>query len=93
VLLDRALGSADEPVTLIGMSVSGLTTDDFLQLELEVDDGDILRAGSSLDLRQRALDSSVDDIRERFGQGLLKIGGTGRPGMVSDDFRKLAEHS
>jgi DNA polymerase IV len=93
VLLDRALGGADEPVTLIGMSVSGLTTDDFLQLELEVDGGDILRPGSSLDLRQRSLDASVDDIRDRFGQGLLKLGAASRKGMVNDDFRKLAEHS
>ena len=41
-------------MTLVGMSLSNLTTDDYLQLELEVDTGDVLRAGSGLDLKRRA---------------------------------------
>jgi DNA polymerase-4 len=92
-LLRRAIGSEMSPVTLVGLSVSNLTTDDFLQLELDVDDGDILRAGSSLDLKRRALDASVDDVRERFGRDLLRLGAARPRGVVSEEFRRLAEHS
>lgn len=91
-LLKRALGKSDgEPVTLIGLSVSNLTTNRHLQLELEIDDGDVLRSGSAADLRRRLLDSSVDEIRDRFGRDLLRYGLSGRG--VSDEFRRLAERS
>ena len=93
VLLRRATEGEDEPVTLVGMSVSNLTTDDFLQLELEVDAGDVLRAGSSLDLKRRALDASVDDVRERFGRELVRLGAAPKRGVISEEFRRLAEHS
>lgn len=83
--------SDGEPVTLIGMSVSNLTTDTVVQLELEVDDGDVLRSGSAADLRRRRLDVSVDALRERFGRDLVRYGTAGR-GM-DDDFRRLAEKS
>jgi DNA polymerase-4 len=91
-LVRRALDVSDgERVTLIGLSVSNLTTADILQLELEVDDGDVLRAGSSEDLRRRSLDESVDAIRERFGRELLRYGTAGR--RMNDEFRRLAEKS
>lgn len=91
-LLRRSLEVSDgEPVTLIGMSVSNLTTDTVVQLELEVDDGDVLRSGSAADLRRRRLDVSVDALRERFGRDLVRYGTAGR-GM-DDDFRRLAEKS
>ncbi len=93
VLLQRAIEGQDEPVTLVGLSVSNLTTDDFLQLELEVDGGDVLRSGSGLDLKRRALDASVDGVRERFGRQLLKLGTGAGPGVTSEEFRQLAEHS
>jgi DNA polymerase-4 len=93
VLLHRAIAGEEEPVTLVGMSLSNLTTDDFLQLELEVDPGDVLRAGSGIDLKRRALDTSVDVIRERFGRGLLKLGSAPDRGVTSEEFRQLAEHS
>jgi DNA polymerase-4 len=93
VLLRRAIDGDEEPVTLVGMSLSNLTTDDFLQLELEVDPGDVLRAGSGIDLKRRALDASVDVIRERFGRGLLKLGLSPDRGMTPEEFRQLAEHS
>ena len=92
-LLDRAIEGRDEPVTLVGMSVSNLTTDTHVQLELAVDDGDVLRAGSAQDLRRRALDMSVDEVRERFGRTLVKYGNTPERGVVSEEFRKLAERS
>ncbi len=93
VLLTRAVESQEEPVTLVGLSVSNLTTDDFLQLELDVDPGNVLRAGSGVDLKHRALDASVDGIREKFGRQLLKLGVAAERGVASEEFRQLAEHS
>jgi DNA polymerase-4 len=93
VLLRRAVEGESEPVTLVGMSLSNLTTDDYLQLELEVDPGDVLRAGSTMDLKRRALDASVDEIRERFGRDLLKLGSAPDRGVTPEEFRRLAEHS
>ncbi len=80
-------------MTLVGMSLSNLTTNDYLQLELEVDPGDVLRAGSLIDLKRRALDASVDGIRERFGRDLLKFGSAPDRGVTPEEFRHLAEHS
>jgi len=91
-LLDRALEGADEPVTLVGMSVSNLTTDAHLQLELGVDEGHVLRSGSEAALRRQALDESVDAVRERFGRSTLKLG-FGAGAGVPDGFRELAEKS
>lgn len=92
VLVDRALGdNPDETVTLIGLSVSNLTTNDARQLELDLGDGDVLRSGSDLALKRSSLEDSIDAIREKFGRGLLRYG-TGAGGM-GDDFRRLAEKS
>lgn len=86
-LLGRALEqSRGDPVTLIGMSVSGLRTDDVLQLALDLDGGG--PPGTTLDRKRRSLDASVDAVRERFGRGLLKLGRTGRG---DDAFRRLSE--
>jgi DNA polymerase-4 len=79
------------PVTLIGMSVSNLTTDQYLQLELDIDDGDVLRMGSAEDMRRRSLDESVDAVRDKFGRDLVHLGDPGRG--TSDAFRRLAERS
>lgn len=92
-LLTRAIDGETEPVTLVGMSLSNLTTDQFLQLELETDPGHVLRAGSAADLKHRALDSSIDEIRERFGRKVLKLGSAPDRGVAPDEFRRLAEHS
>jgi hypothetical protein len=93
VLLRRAIAGEEGPVTLVGMSLSNLTTDEYLQLEMDVDPGDVLRAGSGLDLKRRAIDASVDGIRERFGRDLLKLGSTPDRGVTPEEFRRLAEHS
>ena len=92
VLVDRAVeDNADETVTLIGLSVSNLTTDDHVQLELQLGDDDLLRSGTDLAMRRALLEESVDEIRERFGRDLLRYGfGSGGAG---DDFRRLAERS
>jgi DNA polymerase-4 len=92
VLVDRGIeDNPDETVTLIGLSVSGLTTDDHRQLELDLGDGDVLRAGSDVALRRNSLEDSVDEVREKFGRGLLRYGSG--PGGMGDDFRRLAERS
>jgi DNA polymerase-4 len=92
VLVDRALeDNPGEIVTLIGLNVSNLTTDDHRQLELDLGDGDVLRPGSALALKRTSLEDSIDRIRERFGRALVRYG-TGAGGM-SDDFRRLAERS
>jgi DNA polymerase-4 len=93
VLLERAIDGETEPVTLVGMSLSNLTTDDFVQLVLELDPGHVLRAGSGVDLKRRALDSSVDVVRERFGRELLELGFPSDRGGTPEDFRQLAERS
>lgn len=86
-LLTRALeATGGEPVTLIGMSVSGLRTDTTLQLALDVDG--TVAAGATADQRRRSLDSSVDAVRERFGRDLLRLGRSGRD---DDAFRRLSE--
>ncbi len=89
-LLDKALvDNTGETVTLIGISVSNLTTDDHRQLELDLGDGDVLRSGSDVALRRSSLESKIDEVREKFGKSLLRYG-SGDRGM-SDDFRRLAE--
>ena len=90
-LVRRALEEKDPPVTLIGLAVSNLTTNRHVQLELPIEPGNELRAGSDRDLKRRALDDSVDRIRERFGRETLRLGTSGRG--QDDDFRKLAERS
>jgi DNA polymerase-4 len=91
LLLDRALEAAGgEPVTLIGVSMSGITNDSSIQLEMDLDEGSTLRAGSTTDMKRRALDDSIDAVRERFGRDLLHIGETA---PVDEDFRRLAERS
>lgn len=91
-LLERALDdNQGEAVTLIGISVSNLTTDDHVQLELDLGDGDLLRSGSDLALRRSKLEGKVDEVREKFGRDLLSYG-VGAGG-ASDEFRRLAEKS
>lgn len=91
-LLDRALAdNTGETVSLIGISVSNLTTDDHRQLEFDLGLGDVLHSGSEIALRRASLESSVDEIREKFGRKVVRYG-TG-PGGMSDDFRRLAERS
>jgi DNA polymerase IV len=93
VLLDRALENVVEPVTLIGMAVSGLVTDATLQLELGVEGSGVLDSGGPADLKRRALDSSMDGIRDRFGEGLVRVGAVTPRGVVPDSFRRLGERS
>jgi DNA polymerase-4 len=80
-----------ETVTLVGLSISKLTTDDHIQLELDLGDGDVLRPGTELALARSRLEGSIDLVREKFGRDVLRYG-TGKRG-ASDEFRRLAEKS
>ena len=92
VLVDRARDdNRGETVTLIGLSVSNLTTETHRQLEFDLGDGDVLRSGSDAALARSELETSVDRVREKFGRSMLTFG-TG-PGGLGDDFRRLSEKS
>lgn len=90
-LLIRALDvSEGEPATLIGMSLSGLRSDATVQLALALDGGSVVQPGSAADLKRQSLDSSVDEIRKKFGRDLMRLGTSGRG---DDAFRRLSERS
>lgn len=89
-LLIRGLIDEAEPVTLIGISVSNLASNQYAQLELGFDEGDVTRPGSRAADQMASLDHEVDMIREKYGNAALKIGARGDSG-TSDEFRRLAE--
>ncbi|MBO1750768.1 DNA polymerase IV [Actinotalea sp. BY-33] len=85
---------ASHEITLLGVSVSGLTDQRSIQLELELPPPDPWRPGSAPGAARRAVDGSVDAIRGRFGAtsvGYLPVL-VHRKGAVPDAFRELAEH-
>lgn len=90
-LLERALEDYGGPVTLVSVTVSKLTTDRHVQMELGFDDGLITSTGSLAADRSASLDSKVDLIRDKFGVQAISIGS--RNGGPSEDFRRLAERS
>ncbi|MDH3463059.1 MAG: hypothetical protein OEM32_05470, partial [Acidimicrobiia bacterium] len=90
-LLARGLADEDGVVTMIGIAVSHLTTDQYVQLELGFDDGDVTRPGSRVADLSAALDREIDSIRDKYGNSALEIGAHRRG--TSDEFRRLAERS
>lgn len=80
-------------VTLLGIAVSNLKVGTSLQLELDLDGGDVVRPGSDEGRRRWQLDRSVDSIRDRFGSQIVaparSLARTTR--SVPDGFRELAE--
>jgi DNA polymerase-4 len=91
-LVHKGTEAEVEPVTLIGVSVSNLQTDRFVQLELGFDWGDATSPGSLMAMRNAALDEKVDEVRDRFGRNALQLGRVG-DSSDEDDFRRLAERS
>ncbi len=91
-LLEKGVTGEGGPVTLIGVTVSNLQTDRFVQLELGFDWGELTSPGSLLAARNAALDEKVDEVRDRFGNNALQLGRV-EDGSVEDDFRSLAERS
>jgi len=81
-------------ITLLGISVSGLTSEEVVQLELELPPPDPWRPGSPTGAARWALDRSMDAARTRFGRDAVGYlpATLGRGGGVPDEFRELAEH-
>ena len=88
---------ADNPedrfINLLAISVSGLTAQPQVQLELPVASPDPRRAGSRRAVTRLEVDRSVDAVRERFGRtavGYATVALSAR-GSVPDEFRDLAQ--
>lgn len=85
-LLRHGLDDPSQPVTLVGISVSGLedeeTVQESLAFEEEVEEG-----------RNDAVDRQIDEIRRRFGdQAVTRAGLLGRADRdAPEEFRRLAE--
>jgi len=96
-LVDVAIAEAAEGrgLSLIGISISKLVVSPHLQLELPLrlaGADDASRAGSRLDLDRTALDSAVDELRDRFGKKTVAMASSilrGNRG-VPDEFGDLA---
>ena len=57
-----------QPLRLIGLSLTDLTSDDFWQMSMFEDD--------RKHEKQKMVDGAVDDIRKRFGNGMIVRGST-----------------
>jgi len=93
-LLDDARSDHDGPLTLVGISMSKLSDEGAVQMELALDDGDASHVGSVAADHQAAIDEQIDRARQRFGREVV-----GRASdllnkdrrRIDDDFRKLSE--
>lgn len=92
-LLRQAIDDPKEPVTLVGISVSGLGQASAHQMELQLDEGEAERTGSAAAEAATAIDRQLDEIRRRFGdKAVTRAGLLGRADRdAPDEFRKLAE--
>lgn len=92
-LVRTAIDDPNEPVTLVAISLSGLTDDASVQMELGLEEGDVERVGSQAADTGAAVDRQVDEIRRRFGNSaVIRAGLLGRADRdAPEDFRKLAE--
>ena len=91
----QAIRDQDRPVeiSLLAISVSNLTVQHAIQLELPVPPDDPRRPGSAIGSARWALDSSVDAVRDRFGREAVGyLPARARSRGVPDEFRELAEH-
>lgn len=84
---------ADLEITLLAISVSNLTDQRTIQPELDLPPPDPWRPGSATGTARRAVDGSMDAIRDRFGKDAVGyLPAMRRGGAVPDEFRELAEH-
>ena len=94
-LVWSAIGTSSSPpgITLLVFSVSHLTDQRSIQLELDLAPDDPGRPGSPAGAARRAVDGSMDAIRERFGGGAVGYLPVAlrRGAVVPDAFRELAE--
>jgi DNA polymerase-4 len=91
----QAIADQDDPrieISLLAISVSNLSTQHTVQLELPVPPEDPRRPGSSKGSARWDLDRSVDAVRIRFGRDAVGyLPALSRSAGVPDDFRELAE--
>ncbi|EYR64602.1 DNA polymerase IV [Actinotalea ferrariae CF5-4] len=80
-------------ITLLAVSVSHLTTQRTVQLELDLPPQDPWRPGTAPGAARRAVDGSMDRARARFGRDAVGYlpALLGRAGGVPEEFRELAE--
>lgn len=65
----------DRDITLLGVSTSGLGVGDPVQLAFGVEDDDAaVGGGTPHEIESRALDDSIDELRRRFGRGIVVHG-------------------
>ena len=82
-----------DDVTLLAVAVSNLADQATIQPELDLPPPDPWRPGSATGVARRAVDGSMDAIRERFGRDAVGyLPAMTRGGAVPDEFRELAEH-
>jgi DNA polymerase-4 len=92
----QAIDDQDDPgteISLLAVSVSNLSPERTVQLELPLEPDDPLHPGSPTGSARAALDRSMDAVRARFGRTAVGYlpGTLSRAGGVPDDFRELAE--
>jgi len=95
-LVWQAIREQDESVveiSLLAISVTNLTTQSVIQLELPLEPEDPHRPGSATGVARLALDSSMDAARGRFGRDAVGYlpATLRRSGGAPDEFRELAE--
>jgi DNA polymerase-4 len=80
-------------ISLLAISVSNLTFQHAIQLELPLPPADPRRPGSATGSARLALDRSMDEVRTRFGRDAVGYlpATLRRSRGVPDDFRELAE--
>jgi DNA polymerase-4 len=83
-----------EEISLLAISVSNLTVQHALQLELPLRPEDPWRPGSATGSARLAVDRSMDAVRDRFGRDAVGYlpATLGRSPGAPDAFRELAEH-
>jgi DNA polymerase-4 len=78
-------------ISLLAISVSQISDDAVLQLELPLDlDGAERRPGSQKGAQRWVLDKKMDEVREKFGRESVAYGAREKSSMP-DEFRELVE--
>ncbi|NLI18568.1 MAG: DNA polymerase IV [Actinomycetales bacterium] len=96
-LVWQAITGQEDPeqeISLLAISVSNLSAQQVIQLELPLEPDDPLRPGSHAGAARLALDAQMDAARQRFGRDAVGYlpATLRRAGGAPDTFRELAEH-
>ncbi len=87
-------GERGVEISLLAVSVSNLSLEDVVQLELPLRPEDPWRPGSAAGTARFTVDRTMYAARDRFGRDAVGYlpAVLGRAGGAPDDFRELAEH-